>query len=48
MSIILYGIIAILIMIYQSCRDNAKTDAMDNNPNCTIKTDKWKKAHGLL
>jgi hypothetical protein len=46
--IILYIITAILLMIWQAQRDTAKTNASDNNPYNTVKTDKWKRAHGLI
>jgi len=48
MVIILYIIAAILIIVYQWDKDNKITDARDNDPNNTVKTDKWKRAHGLL
>jgi len=46
--ILLYIIAAILLIIWQSKRDNDRINARDNDPNNTVKTDKWKKAHGLL
>lgn len=46
--IILYIIAAILIIIYQYKKDNDRTDARDRDPSNTVKTDKWKREHGLL
>jgi|BioPla2DNA2_1021312.scaffolds.fasta_scaffold296696_2 hypothetical protein len=45
----LFNIIIILFIIgIEKNNTSKKIREMDNDPSCTIKSDRWKREHGLL
>jgi hypothetical protein len=50
MQIITFLIVAYVVikMLCEYESPDQKIRRMDNDPNCTLKSDKWKREHGLL
>lgn len=46
--VLIYILLAFIVHGVQSYDTNRKIREMDNDPSCTIKSDRWKREHGLL